>query len=400
MKRTVWSTFIVLVMLSLVFGLWQFRSVVWLFLISIVTAATFRPYIQFFSRRGLTWNVALAAGYSVAILGLVAFLAVWTFLVLKELPVLVNDLTRGYEVLRRAWPAGTPLQQAIAGRLPQAESFYTALFGEEPGTLARVTTLTSFLTQNLGYLVIILTLSAYWTADQIQFERLWLSFIPVGERSRAREIWREVETNVGAYMRSEIIQSILAAVALGLGYWAMGLGYPVLLATVSAVFWLLPVLGFVPGLIVVTLSALFYNPGVLWLAVIFTLTIFILLEWIIEPRLFSRNNFSSLLLLAMLVIFIERLGIFGLLIAPPVAVAVQIFGQRLLRDRISTSVSAESITLADIQQELESVSALLDKTTPESPASPKTLGLFSRLEALVTETEQVVKLVTKETSEH
>lgn len=392
MKRTNWSIVIVLVVLAAVFVLWQFRYVVWLFLISIVTAATFRPYIQFFSRRGLSRKAALSLGYGVVLLGLMLFLGVWLYLLLKELPLFANDLTKGYETLYRAWPEGTAFQKSLAEGLPPTETIYTTVFGEDASTLLRLTDLTSLLTQNIGYIVIMLSLSIYWTADQAQFERLWLSFIPVGHRPRAREIWREVETSVGAYTSSEILQSILAAVILGLGYWLMGLGYPVLMATVSAVFWLVPILGFIPGLLVVTLSALFYNPGMLWLAILFTLVIFFVLEWFVEPRLFNRSNFSSLLLLAVLVVFIERLGLFGLLIAPPVAVALQILGQRLMRDRLVNTAPTGVITLTDIKQDLDSVAALLTQPETEALASPKTLGLFTRLKDLVAATEQTIGL--------
>jgi len=392
MNRTRWSIVITLVLLAAFLVLWQFRYVAWLFLISIITAATFRPYIQFFSRRGLSGKLAVTLGYSAALLGLVIFLGVWLYLVSQELPLFVNELTKGYEMLYRSWPEGTSFQKAVAERLPPTETIYTTIFGEDVSTLTRLTGLTSLLTQNIGYLVIVLALSIYWTGDQAQFERLWLSFIPVAQRARAREIWREVETSVGAYTSSEILQSILAAVILGFGYWLMGLGYPVLLATVSAAFWLVPILGFVPGLLVVAISALFYNPGMLWLAVIFTLFIFFLLEWFVEPRLFNRSNFSSLLLLAVLVVFIERLGILGVLIAPPVAVAVQILGRRLMRDRLANTAPAEGITLTSIKQELDSVSALLTQPETEALASPKTLGLFTRLKDLVTATEQTVGL--------
>ena len=392
MNRTNWSIVITMLVLAAFFVLWQFRYVAWVFLLSIITAATFRPYIQFFSRRGLSGRLALTLGYGAVLLGLLIFLGVWLYLVSQELPLFVNELTKSYELMYRSWPEGTAFQKAVAERLPPTETIYTTIFGEDISTLTRLTGLTTLLTQNLGYLVIVLALSIYWTADQVQFERLWLSFIPVAQRARAREIWRDVEMNVGAYTSSEILQSILAAVLLGLGYWLMGLGYPVLLATVSAAFWLVPLLGFVPGLLVVAISALFYNPGMLWVAVIFTLFVFILLEWFVEPRLFNRSNFSTLLLLAVLVVFIERLGIFGVLLAPPVAVAIQILGRGLMRDKLANTAPEQVITLTSIKQDLDSVAVLMTQPEMVSLVSPKTLGLLTRLKDLVAATEQTVGL--------
>jgi predicted PurR-regulated permease PerM len=80
---------------------------------------------------------------------------------------------------------------------------------------------------------VILFLSIYWIINQIHFERLWLSLLPTGLRRQARDIWRTIEIDLGAYMRSELFQSLAAGLLLGLGYWALGSPYPVLLALIE-----------------------------------------------------------------------------------------------------------------------------------------------------------------------
>ena len=76
-------------------------------------------------------------------------------------------------------------------------------------------------------------LSLYWSADQMRFERLALSVFPKKHHQRIRQIWRSVETGVGAYVRSEVIQSVLAGIILGTGYGLMGVPYPTILAISS-----------------------------------------------------------------------------------------------------------------------------------------------------------------------
>ena len=68
----------------------------------------------------------------------------------------------------------------------------------------------------------------------IIFERLWLSLLPSGQRKQARGILRTIEQDLGAYIRSEVIQSLLAGLLLSLGYWLLGSPYPTLLASVGA----------------------------------------------------------------------------------------------------------------------------------------------------------------------
>ena len=91
-------------------------------------------------------------------------------------------------------------------------------------------------TQGIGGVVsgvlVILFLSIYWSINQIHFERLWLSLLPSGQRKQARGIWRTIEPDLGAYIRGQVIHSLLAGLLLGLGYWVLGSPYPALLALV------------------------------------------------------------------------------------------------------------------------------------------------------------------------
>jgi len=62
-----------------------------------------------------------------------------------------------------------------------------------------------------------LSLAYYWLIEAAHFERLWLSLLPVGTRVRAREIWRNAEGAVGAYIRSTVIA--VAVSALPARFW-------------------------------------------------------------------------------------------------------------------------------------------------------------------------------------
>ena len=74
--------------------------------------------------------------------------------------------------------------------------------------------------------------------------RAALAFAFAGRRRRAaREVWEAVEIELGAYVRSEAIQSIAAGLLLWTGYRLLGQPYPVLLAIAGAVAWLIPWVG-------------------------------------------------------------------------------------------------------------------------------------------------------------
>ena len=142
------------------------------------------------------------------------------------------------------WLEGSSFQQALVARLPPPSKLFEAVTGDQ-GQLV-LPAILGF-TQGMGGVVsgaiVILFLSLYWSINQIHFERLWLSLLPSGQRKQARDIWRTIEPDIGAYIRSQIVQSLLAGLLLGLGYWLLGSPYPALLALTGALACLIPWLG-------------------------------------------------------------------------------------------------------------------------------------------------------------
>jgi predicted PurR-regulated permease PerM len=238
-----------------------------------------------------------------------------------------------------------------------------------------------------SYLGMILVLSVYWTADRVHFERLWLSLLPVDYRGRARSIWREIELNIGAYIRSELVQSLLAGVLLGVGYWLLGLKYPVLLAMIGTIAWFVPVLGTFLALIPVIWVGLTANLYITIGATLYTLLIFSILEWLIEPHFFNQRRFSGLLQLLIMIAFIEGVGVAGLLIAPPVAIAVQILFNQLLQQQIPLLAGKTVPELADLRKRVTDIKSML--VGNESEPSPRVASMLERLDELLDEADDM-----------
>ena len=384
MRRLAWFTSIILGTLAVLFLLWEFRSAVWIFLFSLAAAATFRPPIKQLTKRGLSLSMALLLVYGAVVLVVGGLLIVVSFNLLTELQDLANRFAIGYQHIEVVWPEGTPLQQAVASRLPTSDTLYDSIMGDNGlSTLPSVLEITSNLAENLTYLVIVLFLGIYWTVDQVRFERLLLSLIPIENRAPAREMWRQIEKNVGSYLRSELIQSLLAGLLLGLGYWLIGLQYPTLLALIGAVVWLIPIMGVLLALIPVIIVGVISG---LWVGLIaggYTLLVFWLLEYIIEPRFYDRRRFSSLLLLLVMLALIDTFGLAGLILAPPVAVAIQITFTWLIQKRIPAMTGKTIPELVDLQDRVSTIETKL--ATDEMPPSPRVVSMLDRLKELLNE---------------
>jgi predicted PurR-regulated permease PerM len=248
---------------------------------------------------------------------------------------------------------------------------------------------TANLFQTASQLVIVLFLSLYWAIDQVRFERLWLTLLPAERRARAREIWRAIETGVGAYIRSELVQSLLAGLLLGLGYRLLQLEYPALLALAGALAWLVPWLGVVLALVPVVLVGLGASPLMALLAALYTLLVFTLLEFVIEPRFYNRRQYNSLLIVLVVLALGEEFGVAGVLIAPPLAAALQILGSHLLAPASTPAAQPVQDQIVVLEERLASVRALLAQSEAEPP--PQLINMVNRLEALMAKANAAVR---------
>lgn len=345
MIRLIRYTFVVLTTLMILLLVWQFISAIVLFLLSLAVAAALRPLINSITGKYMPKRIALGVVYSLlaaAILG--SFWMIGTPL-LDELQVATDDSIAAYDRAKAEWPqSGTVFQQTLAERLPNSADLYRILINERgiPALAGVIGVAQNFLS-TLGQIAVILILSLYWSADQFRFERLGLSLLPQEHHPRGLHIWRSMETGVGEYLRSELIQSVLTGLLLWLGFSVLGIRYPILLALWGAIVRLIPWF----GALIAVLPALVIGIGIssavgIW-ATAYTIGILLTLKLVIEPRFFPRYKYSALLIVLFVIALAETIGWIGVVLAPLLTVAVQILFQNLyvLPELTASEVSDE-----------------------------------------------------------
>lgn len=394
MKQIAWYSAIVLATITVLVLIWQLRQAVMLFLISLAIAATFRPSIEYLTQRKVPRGIALVLVY-VLIIGLVAGLVlVMSGPLVRDLERASNQIALGYERISSTWPeSGTKFQQILAERLPPPGDLYMGnTDGEGSNIVESMIGVTTNAVSFFGKLGMILILSLYWSIDSIRFERLMLSLTSVEKRDHARLIWRGIEAGVGAYIRSELVQSFLAGILLWLGYRLIGLEYPVLLALVGALAWLIPWFGALFAMIPVFLVGLSTGGLALGsLAALYTLMVLIVQEWIIEPRIFRRQAYSSVVLVLVVLAMADLFGLIGLVLAPMVSAGIQIVVRYLVHPPVPTASALEADQQVDegnngLQLRLAHTRELIESR--EEPTPPEIINLMDRLDKLVSEANQ------------
>jgi len=243
-------------------------------------------------------------------------------------------------------------------------------------------------------LVISLILGIYWIAGQDHFERLWLSLVPSGRRNRARSIWRSIETAIGAYIRGQIAHSLLFGVLLGLGFWALGSRFPVVMALVGALARFVPVAGMAFALITVLLVGLLASGQLGLFMFLYMVVVVAALEVWVKPRLAEKRWSNPILTLVILIAMADTAGLVGLILAPPLAVLAQILWTYLFVPRPAPSVAAQVVELRQREQRLKETIVSMGEAPPPVVASS-----LQQLGRLIDRAEPVLQAAPPESSE-
>ena len=367
--------------------LWQFRIVVVYVLISLAFAAALRPLVGRLARRGLLVRAGWILVYLVALGSFGFLLFLTTQAAINEIQQLAHTVSAQDAWKLPVWLEGSSFQQALVALLPPPSTLFAAVTGDQ-GQLV-LPALLGF-SENMVSLVsgilVILFLSIYWSINQIHFERLWLSLLHSGQRKQARGIWRTVEPDLGAYIRSQVIHSLLAGLVLGLGYWALGSPYTALLALAGAVACLVPVAGPVLAMLVVLLVGLLTGVQLSLFTALYTVIVLIALGVWVKPRLFKRRWDNPILTLVILIALAGAFGLVGIIVAPPVSVVCQILWNRLVSRRAVLGAAAQISDLKERQARVWATVRAMDE-----PALPLVTSSMERLSELIEKAEPILQ---------
>ncbi len=380
------STAIMTTLLALVV-LWQFRIAVIYVLISLMLAAALRPLVNRLAGRGWLVRVVWILLY-LAALGSFGFLLFLTGeAAVNEIQRLAQTVSVQDEWMLPIWLEGSAFQQSLIGRLPPPSMLFEAITGDQ-GQLI-LPAILGF-SQSVGSIVtggfVILFLSLYWSSNQIHFERLWLSLLPSGQRKQARGIWRTVEPDIGAYIRGQVIQSLLAGLVFGLGFWIIGSPYPALLALIGAVACLIPVVGAALAVIPVLLVGLLTSWQLSLFTSLYALVVLIALGVWVKPRLFNRRWDNPILTVVLLIALADAFGLIGIIVAPPLSVVCQILWSRLVSRR---TVAGAAVQISDLKERQALVWAAIKAM--DGPPLPLVTSSMERLTQLIEKAEPILQ---------
>ena len=172
---------------------------------------------------------------------------------------------------------------------------------------------------------------------------------------------------------------------LGIGFWVLGSPYPALLALAGALASLVPVLGAVLFVIPPLLVGLLTSVQLSLVTVLYAFVVLIILGAWVRPRLFDRRWNNPILTIVLLIALADVFGLIGIIVAPPLSVAILILWKHLVSHRVAAGASAQ---ISDLKERLAQLQVTV--SAMEESHLPLLVSSMQRISSLILEAEPVL----------
>ena len=298
-------------------------------LASIVIAYLLEGVVQFLQRRLRSPRLLATA------VVFVLFLAFVLFLLLGLLPLISRQLTQLVQQLPNMIVQGQNLLLSLPALYPQfiTEAQILEMINAIKAEIATwgQKALSWSLAAGIGFFtfliyVVLVPLLVFFFLKDKELILAWLrGFLP-SDHSLAQQVWREVDRQMGNYVRGKFLEILVVWAATYLAFATMGLQFAVLLALMVGLSVIVPYIGAVVVTVPVVLVAFFqwgWSSDFLWL-----MGVYLIVQGLdgnlLVPVLFSEVvDLHPIAIIVAVLVFGGMWGFWGIFFAIPLATVVQ-----------------------------------------------------------------------------
>jgi predicted PurR-regulated permease PerM len=213
--------------------------------------------------------------------------------------------------------------------------------GNAVGTVATAVT---GMARGIFAFITILILTFYLLVESDTLFAGFARLFPVAERPRVIDASNEISTKISAWLNGQLILAGTIGVSSAIGLYWLGVPYFYVLALITALGEMIPVVGPVLAAVPAILAALTVSPQTTLFVTIFFVVQQQIENHVLVPRVMARQvGVSAVTVIVALLIGGAILGILGALLAVPTAAIIQVVIEQLLdeRDRLAEKRMAE-----------------------------------------------------------
>jgi predicted PurR-regulated permease PerM len=181
--------------------------------------------------------------------------------------------------------------------------------------------------------VTILILTFYILVDSANLRESTLRLLPKERRARADKAAREVTEKVSAWLGGQLLLGIIIGSTSAIGLWALGIPFFYVLALISGIGEMIPVVGPILSAIPAIAVAATVSPQKALLVLVFFFAQQQLENHILVPKIMSRQvGVSAVTVIVALLIGGSLAGIVGAILAVPTAAILQVVAGEVTRE--------------------------------------------------------------------
>ena len=320
----------IIAVLLLIAGLWvlnRLLPVVLVLVAALIIVGTISPAVQWFEERRMRRGLGIAIIFT-------ALLVVAVLFVTMTIPSLMAQATNlldqepALRVRLANWLAGSHLTNPLAELLRNVHSGYVARIVASNAIEFSTRVVVIF-----AYIMSSVFLALYIMIDRDRLRGGLFSVVPRSHHIRLSRVMLNLETIVGAYIRGQVITSVLIAVFVFILLRACGVSSALAIALFAGVADVLPYIGAVFSVGAAAAAALSHGTTIMIVVLALMLAYKGFESRVIVPRIYGRalRLPSSVILFSLLAGGVLS-GVTGALLALPVAAAVLMLIEELRVD--------------------------------------------------------------------
>ena len=335
----------IIALLLLIAGLWvlnRLLPVVLVLVAALIIVGTISPAVQWFEERRMRRGLGIAIIFT-------ALLVVTVLVITMTIPSLMAQATNllDQEPALRArlakWLAGSHLTHPLAELLRNVHSGYVARI-----VASNAIEFSTRVVMIFAYILSSVFLALYIMIDRDRLRGGLFSVVPRSHHIRLSRVMQNMETIVGAYIRGQVITSVLIAVFVFVLLKACDVSSALAIAVFAGVVDVLPYIGALLSVGAAAVAALSRGPTIMIVVLVLMLAYKGFESHVIVPRIYGRalRLPSSVILFSLLAGGVLS-GITGVLLALPVAAAVLMLIEELRVDLPGDQEQAEDMEIRE-----------------------------------------------------
>ena len=177
----------------------------------------------------------------------------------------------------------------------------------------------------LATIFIVPLLAFLFLKDSDIYKDWFLSIFPLAWRKELQEILNKIDAGLGGFIRGQILVCVCTGLSIIIALYAWQIDYALLIGTIAGILNIIPFAGPIIGSIPAILLALTKSPFTALGVLVTFLAIHEIEKQLISPTLVGRSvGLPTLIVLISILAGIELLGVIGVLIAVPTAIALKV----------------------------------------------------------------------------